>query len=231
MLHFNVRSNSKGFTLIEVLVVMIMIGILSAIAAPSFLGLLNRNRVNNATIRLKSAITEAQVNATRVAKSCTPLITAGTGSVRTLSTYTDAVSYTNQNSECWRNKSTNVSTTLLELSPGDYSFVDTSSKLRIVNGVNTTPVTAPDPNNLRQVLFITFDFKGRISPVPIPTTPLYNVANYSASGGSDNRAIVVSLLNSFDGAGYERCVMISQPLGIVRMGEYTNSTSTCKIDP
>ena len=74
MLHFYVRNNSKGFTLIELLVVMIMIGILSAIAAPSFLGLLNRNRVNNATIRLKSALVEAQANMEQLEQLEQPLV-------------------------------------------------------------------------------------------------------------------------------------------------------------
>ena len=48
-----VRRNSQGFTLIETLIIVVIIGILSAIAAPSFLGMLNRNKVNNALTQVR----------------------------------------------------------------------------------------------------------------------------------------------------------------------------------
>ena len=194
MLHFYVRSQ-KGFTLIEVLVVMIMIGILSAIAAPSFLGLLNRNRVNNAAIRLKSALVEAQVNTTRIGKSCTVTMTINP------STSLLTLSETNQ---CWRT--------------GEDSFADTNATFTIVNRNGTTPLTLT-------TLPIGFDFKGRVT------------ASSASTGGSDNRVIVISLANTT----YQRCVMISYPLGIVRMGTYetvasggnyaAGGTRKCTINP
>jgi len=54
------NQSDRGFTLIEVLVVVIMIGILSAISAPSFLGFLNRQRMNTAQGTLYNAFRDAQ---------------------------------------------------------------------------------------------------------------------------------------------------------------------------
>jgi prepilin-type N-terminal cleavage/methylation domain-containing protein len=55
--------NSAGFTLIELLVVVVIIGILGGIAAPGWLGFLNRQKVNAVKTDLKAVLQQAQTRA------------------------------------------------------------------------------------------------------------------------------------------------------------------------
>ncbi|BBC22763.1 Tfp pilus assembly protein FimT/FimU [Pseudanabaena sp. ABRG5-3] len=60
-----VQNRDRGFTLIEVLAVIVIVGVLSAIAAPGWLGFLNNNRLSASQSRVFSTIKDAQSTAKR----------------------------------------------------------------------------------------------------------------------------------------------------------------------
>lgn len=62
-------SDSAGFTLLEALAIIAMLGVISAIAAPSWLAFLVRQRLNTARNEVLQMMTSAQVEASRE-KSC-----------------------------------------------------------------------------------------------------------------------------------------------------------------
>ena len=74
MKHYYVR-NQRGFTLVEVIVVTIILGIVGTIAVPSLFSLLNRNRVDRALAEVEGALREAQKRAIRNGRSCQITIT------------------------------------------------------------------------------------------------------------------------------------------------------------
>lgn len=81
MLLWRVRKYNSGFTLIEMITVIIIVGVIAAIAAPNFLSLLNRNRVNSALGQIEGAIKEAQRQAIKDSSSCTVNITSATRTI------------------------------------------------------------------------------------------------------------------------------------------------------
>lgn len=76
-----IAPSKEGFTLLEVLVVIVIVGILSAIAAPSWLAFLNRQRTNAVRSDLYSTLQQAQRDAEQLRATRTvaivPAATAG----------------------------------------------------------------------------------------------------------------------------------------------------------
>jgi type II secretion system protein H len=67
----SLQNYDQGFTLIEVLVVLAIVGILSAIVAPGWLGFLNNNRLSASQSRVFSTLKDAQSSAKRSGTSTT----------------------------------------------------------------------------------------------------------------------------------------------------------------
>lgn len=158
MLPYNAHKNSQGFTTIEIIATVIIVGILSAIAAPSFLAFMNRNKVTAAVDDVRGVLQESQRQAIRKSTNCTVTIPAQADPI-----VQNTCSVT-----------------------GDRSL----KGITIRRGTDLGTIK--------------FNFKGR-----------------TITGGSDEQAIVFSFTN--DTSAQERCLMISKPLGVIRIGVYNDS--------
>ena len=67
---YPVHKQNTGFTMIEVIVVTIIVGIIAAISVPNFFGLLQRHRVTEALSSIEGALREGQKQAERDGSSC-----------------------------------------------------------------------------------------------------------------------------------------------------------------
>lgn len=83
------KKRQGGFTLIEVLVVVLMIGILSSIAAPGWLGFLNQQRVNRANDVVLRALRSTQSEARKTKFSYSFMIRMSSGGVPELASFPD----------------------------------------------------------------------------------------------------------------------------------------------
>ncbi len=159
MLHSN-ASRQHGFTLAETLVVLAIVGILAAMAIPSFIAAQNRAKLAQSTDTVVASLQESQREAIRRNKSC----------ILTLDKVNNKII-------------------------GDDGCLLTGDR------------NLPDAIDL--------DYTGANGDI-----------RYGMSGNTTtNKSIILKVKDS---PVISRCLTISAPLGIIRLGTYDAGTNTCR---
>lgn len=188
------RSQSnQGFTLIEVLVVIIVIAVLFAISAPSWDAFLSRQRVGNAREQLLQTIRTAQNEARSTRSPRAVLFDTNPGGVPRVAT----LRYTTDS-----NVAANVST---------IDTLRTQADWRNLGGGEIKPgqlqmsiVPAPTTANINWLVFDSDGALYRATPLP-----------------SDNKGFRVIVQGRANAPGTKRCVIVYTLLGATRLEDGT----------
>jgi prepilin-type N-terminal cleavage/methylation domain-containing protein len=170
-------NQEGGFTLTEVIVVIVISGILNAILAPSLIGSLQQNKVKETFINLRKALIQAQTNANRLSNDCTVNISATTISgsptgciLETITIDSSVVSVTKTNftdtptsiTFSFTGTTSDASTSTLWLARKDSSNtpIQTSAKCIVISptgmiktGIYATGSSPPVCNNIENKLY------------------------------------------------------------------------------
>ncbi|MBE9126700.1 MULTISPECIES: pilus assembly FimT family protein [unclassified Coleofasciculus] len=192
-------KGDAGFTLIELIVVVLIIAVLSAIAAPGWLAFVNRQRVAKVNDAVYSAIQEAQREAKRTKRDYTVSFkTDGDKSLKS-AVYLDGTLPANIP---WQPLSQT-----LDIQPGQVilcSNIDTTANK--VAGSTTCNFT--DPRSIR------FNFQGSLAGDPKPELGDTNDRMLSVTVGipqSDNATQPIPAT--------ARCVMVKTLIGSMQLGQ------------
>ncbi|MCC3406168.1 MAG: transcriptional regulator [Microcoleus sp. PH2017_10_PVI_O_A] len=173
--NFNNTASSKGevgYTIIELLIIVLILGIFASIAAPGWLGFINRQRVRTVNDRVLQTLRTAQSEAKRTKRDVTVIFDTSDPSKVT---FNPAIA-------------TGGSTQQLngggEIKPGQI-------QLAVIGGDTPAPVLTPPLTATQKSL--TFKFDGAFDPNSKPTLP-FIVTISSVNGGTNQCVIVQTLL-------------------------------------
>ncbi len=208
-LRFGTKLN-VGFTMIELLAIVAIIGILAGIVAPSWFSFINRRRVNATNDVIWGAIREAQSEAKRTKESYSVFVQNDNDSPKIEIYKTRQPDGTNVDPEAVDQDSDDDF-----LEAIDWRLIDLREQADIRQGQVALTTNIGDPNKIAEGAVqntgtITFDSLGALVPEPM----LGNRANPTGL------IVAVSALDSNGEAinGTERCVKVTTLLGSMVQG-------------
>ncbi|MBD2693195.1 pilus assembly FimT family protein [Anabaena catenula] len=191
-------QENSGFTMIELLVSLLMVGILAAIMAPSWSGFVQRQRLNKALDGVLSAMQQAQTEA----KNKKLTYSASFKVIDDIPKYAVYQGTTAPSDDSWKRLATDLSENQVLLYTNlteDYNTTVTGKS------ISTTPASGT----------ITFDYMGALKS---PTTATNN--------GNLDLIVMVAIPNAgtTTASGSKRCIIVRTLIG----GTQTATGANCK---
>lgn len=202
MHRLNVRKHSqnKGFSLIEILIVVIIIGVLTAIAIPGFVGSFDRVKLNQAVVEVRGILQEAQRQAIRKSQPCGVTIVPATGEVKNY--WFDPPTSTDLNDK----KFCEIVSEVVERN-GHQLINPIPDKVRMLTNMENDPI---------QVVF------------GILGTDEFSVATGVASPPPLDSSGKIIFYISHSSIQEKKCLAISNTLGLTRAGAYTGNVTNAE---
>jgi prepilin-type N-terminal cleavage/methylation domain-containing protein len=202
-------SARQGFTLTEILIALVVLGILAGLGIPNLLSTFSKNNVKGGLGTVQNALQDAQRQALRTGKQCTVQLGRAAGST---STYFDRLRATPVG--CFVTGS-NIQVESLTVG----TTTTTYQTLVLPTGIKVSDNLTADPPIFQ------FSFKGHL-------------AGYSALAATGQiPTLVVFAVDPSTDAPFtsnqhpKRCLMASSMLGLLRTGNYINVTSATNLAP
>ncbi len=202
-------KDESGFTLVELLVVVILVGVIAAIAAPGWIGFVNQRRVNAANDVIFNALQEAHSEAKRTKLSYSVSFKTGSGKVPEVAVYrtkkadgtnVDPTDTNQLNPKLWRSLGKDLNLKSGQVLLGTNITGENSS-------TSPTQVSYTPPNTAK----ITFDYMGTLplqTGASIPDKGL--IIQVGAPVGNSSDRVVPSS---------RRCVKVLTLLGSMQFGK------------